>query len=77
MRTVSTSRVITLDEQQRAQLEAFARSRSLPYALVVRAKIVLEAATGEQSGRIAEQFGVSRHTAVFVKIDVAGFFAVL
>jgi len=62
MRTVSTSRIVTLDEGQRAQLEAFARSRSLPHAMVVRAKIILAAATGEQSGRIAERFGLSRHT---------------
>ena len=62
MRTVNTSRVVTLDDGQRQQLEAFARSRSLPHALVLRAKIILAAAKGEQSGRIALEFGVSRHT---------------
>ena len=60
MRKVNSSRVVLLDENQRSQLEAFARSRSLPHVLVVRAKIVLEAAEGKQSGQIAEQIGVNR-----------------
>jgi putative transposase len=62
MRQVSTARVVALNEQQHAQLDAFARSRSLPHALVVRAKIVLAAAAGRQSKLIAQQLGVSRHT---------------
>jgi putative transposase len=62
MRTVGNSRTVIIGEGQRAQLEAFARSRSLPHALVVRAKIILAAAEGEQSIRIAQAFGVSRHT---------------
>ena len=62
MRRVDSSRVVALDERQREQLEAFARSRSLPHSLVLRAKIVLTAAKGEQSRRIAQEFGISRHT---------------
>lgn len=62
MRSVNTTRVVTLNDNQRKQLDAFSRSRSLPHALVVRANIILAAANGEQSGRIAAQFGVSRHT---------------
>lgn len=62
MRTVNTSRVVRLDEGQRQQLEAFARSRSLPHALVVRAKIILAAAEGMQSGQIAQRFEVNRGT---------------
>jgi putative transposase len=62
MRSVNTTRVVTLDENQRKQLDAFSRSRSLPHALVVRAKIILAAADGEQSGNIASQLDVSRHT---------------
>ena len=62
MRTVSTSRVVSLDDGQRAQLEAFARSRSLPHALVLRARIILAAASGAQSGRIGQDLGVSRAT---------------
>ena len=52
MRTVSVARVVTLDERQRKQLEAFSNSRSLPDALVIRAKIVLQAATGAQNLQI-------------------------
>ncbi len=63
MPKVAATRAVTIDECQREQLEAFARSRSLPHALVLRAKIVLAAATGEQTKRIAEQFHISRHTA--------------
>ena len=44
MRTVNAARRVSLDEQQREQLEAFAKSRSLPHGLVMRAKIVLKAA---------------------------------
>jgi len=62
MRTVSASRVVSLDDGQRAQLEAFARSRSLPHALVLRARIILAAANGTQSGRIGHDLGVSRGT---------------
>src|SRR5271169_4269217 len=57
-----TARQVTLDQRQREQLEAFARSRSLPHALVVRAKIVLEAADGVQSRQIGRKLGVSRET---------------
>jgi len=57
-----TARQVTLDQRQREQLEAFARSRSLPHALVVRAKIVLEAADGGQSRQIGRKLGVSRET---------------
>jgi putative transposase len=62
MRAASAARQVTLDQRQREQLEAFARSRSLPHALVVRAKIVLEAADGEQSRQIGRKLGVSRET---------------
>ena len=62
MGTVNTSRVVTLDDGQLEQLEAFARSRSVPHALVLRAKIILEAAKGERSGQIAQEFRASRHT---------------
>ena len=62
MRTVSAARRVSLDERQREQLEAFARSRSLPHGLVMRAKIVLEAATGAQNMEISKALGVSRYT---------------
>ena len=62
MRTVSATRRVSLDERQREQLEAFARSRSLPHGLVMRAKIVLEAAEGAQNVAISKALGVSRET---------------
>jgi len=62
MRAAGVARQVTLDPGQREQLEAFARSRSLPHALVVRAKIVLEAAGGAQSLHIGRKLGVSRET---------------
>jgi len=62
MRTVSAARRVLLDEQQREQLEAFSRSRSLPHGLVMRAKIVLEAAEGAQNIEIGKALGVSRYT---------------
>lgn len=62
MRTVSSAREVILDERAREQLEAFARSRSLPHALVVRAKLVLMASDGAQSRVIAKHLGLNRHT---------------
>ena len=53
---------IQLTDEQREQLQAFARSRSLAHALVVRAKIVLMAADGQSDSRIAESISVSRTT---------------
>jgi len=62
MRTTGVARQVTLDQGQREQLEAFARSRSFPHALVTRARIVLEAAGGAQSLHIGRKLGVSRET---------------
>jgi putative transposase len=59
---VSATRRVSLDGRQREQLEAFARSRSLPHGLVMRAKIVLEAAGGAQNQHIGQKLGVSRIT---------------
>jgi len=56
-----TYRVILTDEQ-REQLEAFGRSRSLPHGLARRARIVLLAAQGLPSSSIAAQLGVSDPT---------------
>ena len=62
MRSVSPEKMVVLEEQQRAQLESFSRSRALSHALVVRAQIVLLAAEGKQNKEIAETIGVSRQT---------------
>ena len=53
---------VTLTDEQREQLEAFGRSRSLPHGLVRRARIVLLAAQGLPNSAIAAQLGVSDPT---------------
>lgn len=55
-------REVMLDEQQRRQLEAFAASRSLPHAQVLRAKIILQSADGRSNTQIAESLGLTRVT---------------
>lgn len=54
--------VVMLEGGEREQLECFAASRTLPHALVVRARIVLMAAQGEQNIDIARQVGLSRES---------------
>jgi transposase len=51
---------IELSGEQRRQLEAAARSRSLPLGVVERARIVLLAAQGLQNDPIARQLAMSR-----------------
>ena len=46
---------ITVSEEERRYLESIVRSRSLPHALVTRAKIVLYSADGMGSGEIAKR----------------------
>ena len=62
MRNVSPEKAVVLEEEQRAELESFSRSRALSHALVVRAQIVLLAAEGKQNKEIAETLRVSRQT---------------
>ena len=62
MRAVSREKAVVLEPEQRVQLEAFARSRALPHALVLRAQIVLSAAEGKQNRQIAEATKMSRQT---------------
>jgi transposase len=50
---------LTLSDTERAQLTAFAASRSLPHGLVRRAQIILRSAEGEANSAIARRFGVS------------------
>jgi putative transposase len=54
--------VVMLEPEQREQLESFATSRTLPHALVVRARVVLMAAGGMQNIDIAREVGLSRET---------------
>jgi putative transposase len=53
---------IVLSQEEREQLQAFARSRSLPHSLVRRAKIIMRAAEGVKSTEIAAQLGVHHGT---------------
>jgi putative transposase len=50
---------LTLSDTERAQLTAFAASRSLPHGLVRRAQIILRSAEGEANSAIAHRLGVS------------------
>ena len=51
---------IQLNTSERQELDGFARSRSLPHDLVVRAKVILLAADGLDNLRISDQVGLSR-----------------
>ena len=53
---------IELTDDERAQLERYARGRSTPARLVTRARIVLRAARGLQNKVIAEELGVREKT---------------
>ena len=59
MRTGRPSATIVLAEEERQQLQALAGSRSLPYGLVSRARIVLLAAEGNTNQVIAQKVGLS------------------
>src|SRR5271169_489689 len=54
--------VISLTEQQRKQLEGYARGRSVAVRLALRANMILLAAEGLENRQIAEQAGVGRDT---------------
>jgi transposase len=54
---------LVLSEQEREQLQAWARRRTSAQALAQRARIVLAAAAGLSNTEIAEQLSVSRGTA--------------
>jgi putative transposase len=53
---------LLLSDAERAQLESFARSRSLPAALGMRARIVLGSADGEANNAIAERLKLHKAT---------------
>lgn len=53
---------VVLSEAERAQLTSLARSRSIPAALVARARIVMAAASGAPSSEIAERMQLNRAT---------------
>src|ERR1044071_4282247 len=79
MRTGRPKAQLVLSEQERAQLQSFSRSRSLPAALAQRARIVLSSAEGEQNSSIAERLKLSKATvgkwrANFIKHRSAGLY---
>ena len=55
---------IILDDQQRSDLTALARSRTLPHQLVRRAQIVLACADGEPGAAVARRLDVNKNTVV-------------
>jgi transposase len=57
---VRTAVAITLNEEERAALTTWARSRTAPVRLVARAKIVLLAAVGRTNQQIAVELGIER-----------------
>jgi putative transposase len=62
MRSGRPKSELVLSEQERTQLEAMMRSRSLPAGLVRRARIVLQAADGETNTAIAKRLKLSGAT---------------
>ena len=54
--------ILHLDEDEREQLRSLARSRTLPSALVARAKLVLWSAEGQSNTVIADRLRWSKAT---------------
>ena len=50
---------LILSDADRQELEGIANSHTKPHSIVMRAKIVLACASGEQNKHVAERFGVS------------------
>ena len=59
MRTGRPKVPITLSKEENEQLQSIANSRSLPYSLVKRSRIVLMAAEGTPNRTIAQKVGLS------------------
>ena len=62
MRTGRPKKPLSLADDERAQLESFASSRSLPHGLVRRARIVLMSADGMSNTAIAAKLGLTGAT---------------
>jgi DNA-binding CsgD family transcriptional regulator len=60
--------VIELSNEERTRLEAFARGRSTPARLVLRARIVLRAAKGIQNKEIARELKTQEKTVVSARL---------
>src|ERR1700674_423301 len=77
MKPMKTAPVIILTADERQKLAAWSRGRSTPTRLVLRARIVLAAATGTMNQDIAIQCGTSKKTVSlwrnrFVELRLAG-----
>jgi transposase len=59
---VLSARRVVIDEEQRARLEAVARSRTAPVRDVQRAQIVLDAAAGRSNAAIARRLRIRQNT---------------
>ena len=62
MRTGRPKMAIVLSDQEQAQLKSIAGSRSLPYGLVTRARIIIMAAEGATNKAIAKKIGYSAYS---------------
>ena len=62
MRTGRPKADLVLSSEERVQLQAFARSRSLPAALSNRARIILSSAEGELNNSIAARLELTKAT---------------
>jgi putative transposase len=62
MRTGRPKVELLLTDEERSQLQSFARSRSLPAALGTRARIILSSADGELNNAIAERLKLAKAT---------------
>ncbi len=56
--------VIDLSDEQRQRLESLVRRRTAEQRMVLRARIVLAAAQGEQNASVAERLGVALNTVI-------------
>ncbi len=70
---------LVVSDDERVQLESFARSRSLPAALSMRARIVLGSADGETNNAIAERLKLHKATVgkwrkSFIERRIAGLY---
>lgn len=79
MRTGRPKSELVLSDDERSQLQSFARSRSLPAALSSRARIVLSSAEGEPNNAIAARLQLTNATvgkwrSRFIERRIAGLY---
>ncbi len=79
MRTGRPKAELMLSDEERARLQSFARSRSLPAALSARARIVLSSVDGEPDTAIADRLKLTKATVgkwrrQFIERRIAGLY---